>query len=136
MKRFILFFLLGCQAFAQIPDAPSAAKKQNVYIAPLKQPEFYISVGAFSSSAIYDVHSTRVCEANKTCVEAYKGHDRYGYYTPLVGLVVAGTYGCQLMLNEHKWWRRFACSGIGIGLSIQHWKDGSAIYYEPREARP
>jgi len=131
------FLFLGCSVFAQIPDAPSMTKKAEiVYLAPLKDPEFYVGVGAFSASAIADVHSTKACERNLTCVEAYKGHDSYRYIVPQIAFVVAGTYGCELMLHEHKWWRRFVCPSIGIGLSIQHWKDASTIYRNDRTAKP
>lgn len=135
-RVYLFCLILCCSVFAQIPNAPSAVKKEHVFLAPLKHPEFYVGVGAFASSAIADVHSTKACERNMTCVEAYKGHDTYTYVTPLIGLVAAGTYGCELMLHEHKWWRRFACSGIGIGMSIQHWKDTVNIYPNDRMAKP
>lgn len=135
IKVYLLCLILSCSIFAQLPDAPSV-KKENVYLAPFKHAEFYAGTGVFSASAVADVHSTKVCERNLTCVEAYKGHDFYGYITPLVGLVAAGTYGCELMLTGHKWYRRFICPAIGIGMSIQHWQDAKNIYPNNLIARP
>jgi hypothetical protein len=135
-----LVLMLASAAFAQtLVDAPSAIKKpghENVYLSPFKDPSFYAGVGIFSASAIYDVHSTRACEKTITCVEAYKGHDRYGYIAPQIAIVIAGEYGCFLMLHDHKWWRRTVCPGIAIAFSIQHWKDGSTIYKNDPIARP
>lgn len=142
VKLYLLCLALGGSLSAQqapiapnFPNAPSAAKTENVYLAPFKHAEFYVGVGVFSASAYADVHSTKVCERNLTCVEAYSGHDRYSYIAPLIGLVAAGTYGCELILHDHKWYRRFICPGIGIGMSIQHWQDASTVYHVDYRAR-
>lgn len=130
-KVYLACLLLGCSAFGQsLPNAPSSIWKR-----PLRDPAFYIGTGNFAASAIADVRSTKVCEANRTCVEAYKGHDSYGYIAPQIALVAGMIYGCSLMLSEHKHWR-WACLAIPIALSIQHWKDASTIYHESPYARP
>jgi hypothetical protein len=120
----------------QVPDAPSVAKRAgNVYLSPLRDPAFYIGTGVFTASVVADVHSTKVCEANRTCVEAYRGHDTYRYMAPLVLMTAAGSYGCSLMLHEHHKWR-WACLAIPVVLSLQHWKDATTIYHNDLRAKP
>jgi hypothetical protein len=51
-----------------------------------------------------------------TCVEAYKGHDRYSFIAPQIALVAAADYGCSLMLYQHKRWR-IGCLAVPVLLS-------------------
>lgn len=141
MKTLITVLLLTLGASAQVPNAPSHVRAQwekkpaNVWLAPFKDPAFYIGVGNHTASAIVDVHSTQACIANKTCVEAYPGHERYRYVAPLILLEAGAQYGCSLMLSNHKKWR-WGCLGISAAMSFYHWKDSSTIYHESRYARP
>lgn len=135
----VALLLVATAVSQEFPQAPSAVKKQgNVWVAPLKSPSFYAGVGVFTASYMADIHHTTACEHSipRGCYEAYKGHDRYIYPLPQIALVAGMTYGCEIMLTDHKWWRRLVCPGIGIGLSIQHWKDANTIYYEDPRARP
>lgn len=131
----VILLLAGIGLAQPLPDAPSETKKQ-IYLAPLRSPTFWLSTAVFSAGAIADVHSTRECVRLHQCVEAYPGHDRYGYIAPQIALVAGMTYGCEIMLHYHKWWRRTVCPGIGIGLSIVHWKDSQTIYYQNPVAQP
>lgn len=136
MKYTLVVILLLASAAAQsIPNAPSETRRQ-IFLAPLRSPTFYLGTGTFAASAIADVHSTKVCEYNRTCVEAYKGHDRYGYVVPLILLVGAAEYGCEIMLHDHhyRWYRRTICPALGIAMSIQHWQDARNIYPNGRVA--
>lgn len=137
---FTVALLLSAAAMAQapLPDAPSAVKQQNVWTAPVKHLSFYVGVGVFTASAIADIHSTTACEHSvpRACFEAYPGHDRYIYALPLVLMVAAATYGCELMLTGHKYLQWIICPSIGIALSIQHWIDSRTIYHEDGIARP
>lgn len=144
MKSALLVLILAVSAAAQsaIPNAPSHVRAQqwekkpaNVWIAPFKDPAFYIGVGNHAASAIVDVHSTQACIANKTCVEAYPGHERYRYVAPLIALEAGAQYGCSLMLSGHKKWR-WGCLGISAAMSFYHWKDASTIYKNDLRARP
>lgn len=142
MTRILLVIsVLTVVSFAQVPDAPSTVKHAqetrppNRWLAPLKDPVFYVGSLEFAASAIADVHSTKVCERNLTCVEAYKGHDSYGYIAPQIALVAAGSYGCSMMLQAHRRWR-IACLAVPLIFSIQHWKDASTIYREDYHAKP
>lgn len=139
MKTALVLFLAST-AFAQVPNAPSHVrtqleKKPNIFLAPFKDPAFYIGVGNHAASAIVDVHSTQACIANKTCVEAYPGHERYRYVAPLIALEAGAQYGCSLILSQHKKWR-WGCLGISAAMSFYHWKDASTIYPNDRKARP
>ena len=127
---FALSLVTQAQKF---PDAPSSTKR--LYFAPFKKWDFYAGIGAFSAAAVADVHSTKVCEANHTCYEAYKGHDTYRYIAPEIALIAGGTYGCQLMFSYHRRWR-YVCMAFPILLSVQHWKDASTIYKTNTVARP
>lgn len=143
MKLTLAVLILAVSAAAQsaLPNAPSHVRSQwekkpaNVWLSPFKDPAFYVGVANFSASAIADVHSTKVCERNLTCVEAFKGHDHYSYIAPQIALVAGMAYGCSLMLHGHKYWR-WACVAVPLGLSIQHWKDYRNIYPNGGVARP
>lgn len=121
-----------------LPDAPSARvarKPPNVWLAPFRDPVFYIGSGEYAASAIADIHHVHDCTADRTCVEAYLGHDRYSYIAPQIALVTGAAYACSLMATGHHKWR-WVCLAIPVAFSLTHWQDATHIYYEPREARP
>ncbi len=152
MKTILAILILAVSAAAQsakpltlFPAAPSTTKfaatrwekkPPNVYLSPFKDPSFYLATGNFAASAVYDVHKTKVCEANLTCVEAYKGHDHYGYVVPQIAIVAGANYGCSLMLHDHKWLKTFLCPLPSVAWSAVHWHDATHIYRNDLVARP
>lgn len=126
MKYLFITWLLCLSAAAQsaLPNSPG-----SIWVRPLKDPAFYIGTADYTASAIADVHATTACEHSvpRGCYEAYPGHDRYGYVVPQILLVAGMSYGCSLMLSEHRRWR-WACLAIPVGLSLIHWKDSRTIY--------
>lgn len=133
MKRLLVALLIMCGVTmaAPLPDAPSTSKPRSVWLSPFRDPAFYIGSANYAASAVADVHSTLACEHDRPprCVEAYRGHDSYGYIAPQIALVAGAAYGCSLMLSAHRHWR-WACLVIPVAASLTHWRDATHIYHE------
>jgi hypothetical protein len=125
-KVYLLCLVLGCSAFAQLPDAPSAVKHENPY-----KPDwtFYATTGAHIAATDVDVRFVQHCERIRTCLEGNPGKDRWSHRWPEIALGAAVTYSCQVILTGHKYWRRLACPIPVLLWSAYQAIDGTKVHY-------
>lgn len=130
------------KTYTVVPDAPSHVRTQlgkkpaNVYLSPFKDPFFYAGTLTAASGIVADVHFVQSCERTHECIEANPGADTYKRRLPEIGLVVLGSYGCSLMLHDHKYWRAVCALGP-VALGVKHWRDTHITYLkDARLVRP